>query len=364
MGGNRSQVLKRETLAERLLTQLRRQILSGALAPGQRIPSEQDISLAFGVGRTTVREALGGLVASGFATRRRHRLVVADHALLGAEDVNIATLAARISVRDVYETRKLFEVKAVELAAEHWNGDDLVALRDILAKADLVIALSEQWRERLLRICPAATVEVLPNAVALPDGRALRRLQEREPTLLFLGDLGRAKGTYDLVRAFARIAGRFARLKLVCAGVGAIAGVRQLAAQLDIADRVICPGWLDPERKRVALAGASIFALPSYAEGMPLALLEAMSWGLAVIATPVGGVPQLVTHEVNGLLVAPGDIDGVAAAIDRLLSDPALRDRLGAAARATIAAHFSLEAALERLGAIYRRFGIAARPQP
>jgi len=140
--------------------------------------------------------------------------------------------------------------------------------------------------------------------------------------------------------------------------------VRQFAAQLDIADRVICPGWLGPERKRVALAGASIFALPSYAEGMPLALLEAMSWGLAVIATPVGGVPQLVTHEVNGVLVAPGDIDGVAAAIDRLLSDPALRDRLGAAARATIAAHFSLEAALERLGAIYRRFGIAARPQP
>jgi GntR family transcriptional repressor for pyruvate dehydrogenase complex len=132
MRSSRSQVLKRETLAERLLTQLRRQILSGALAPGQRFPSEQDISLAFGVGRTTVREALGGLVASGFASRQRHRLVVADHALLGAEDVNIATLAARVSVRDVYETRKLFEVKAVELAAEHWNGEDLLALRDIL----------------------------------------------------------------------------------------------------------------------------------------------------------------------------------------------------------------------------------------
>jgi GntR family transcriptional regulator, transcriptional repressor for pyruvate dehydrogenase complex len=132
MSVNRTQVLKRETLAERLLIQLRRQILSGALAPGQRIPSEQDISLAFGVGRTTVREALGGLVASGFATRQRHRLVVTDHALLGAEDVNMATLAARISVRDVYETRKLFEVKAVELAAEHWNGDDLLAIRDIL----------------------------------------------------------------------------------------------------------------------------------------------------------------------------------------------------------------------------------------
>jgi GntR family transcriptional regulator, transcriptional repressor for pyruvate dehydrogenase complex len=132
MSVNRSLILKRETLADRLLIQLRRQILSGVLAPGERIPSEQDLSLAFGVGRTTVREALGGLVASGFARRHRNRLVVADHALLGAEDVDFATLAARVSVRDVYETRKLFEVKAVELAAEYWSGDDLREVRHIL----------------------------------------------------------------------------------------------------------------------------------------------------------------------------------------------------------------------------------------
>jgi GntR family transcriptional repressor for pyruvate dehydrogenase complex len=131
MGVNR-QILKRETLADRVLSQLRRQILAGALAPGERLPSEQDISLAFGVGRTTVREALGGLVASGFAVRHRHRLVVAEHALLAAADVNLATLAARISVRDVYETRKLFEVRAVELAAEHWSGDELLELDELL----------------------------------------------------------------------------------------------------------------------------------------------------------------------------------------------------------------------------------------
>jgi GntR family transcriptional repressor for pyruvate dehydrogenase complex len=129
---NPPQILKRETLADRVLTQLRRQILSGALAPGERIPSEQDISMAFGVGRTTVREALGGLIASGFAKRQRNRLVVTEHALLGAEDVNFAALAASVSVREVYETRKLFEVKAVELAAEHWTRDDLVEVRAIL----------------------------------------------------------------------------------------------------------------------------------------------------------------------------------------------------------------------------------------
>jgi glycosyltransferase involved in cell wall biosynthesis len=233
-------------------------------------------------------------------------------------------------------------------------------IRSVLANAALVIALSDEWRGRLQRICPAARVEVLPNAVALPDTSGLRRLEDREPTLLFLGHLERGKGAYDLVRAFARVAARFPRLKLLFGGVGAVEAIRQLANQLEVGDRVVCPGWLDPERKRAELAGATLFALPSYAEGMPMALLEAMSWGLPVITCPVGGIPQLITHDVNGVLVAPGDIDGVAAAITRLMQDSALRARLGTAARRTVEAGFSLDAALDRLTHIYRRFGIEA----
>jgi glycosyltransferase involved in cell wall biosynthesis len=234
-------------------------------------------------------------------------------------------------------------------------------IRSTLAHAALVIALSEEWRERLLRICPTAKVEVLHNAVAIPDRAGLQPLEEPEPTLLFLGHLLRDKGIYDLVRAFARVAGQFPRLKLVLGGVGQIDEVRQLATRLDVHERVLCPGWLGPERKNAALAASTIFMLPSYAEGMPMALLEAMSWELPVIATPVGGIPQLVTSEVNGLLVAPGDIDGLAGAITRLLQDRTLRARLGAAARATIETGFSLQEALAKLGGIYDRFGVEKR---
>jgi glycosyltransferase involved in cell wall biosynthesis len=107
--------------------------------------------------------------------------------------------------------------------------------------------------------------------------------------------------------------------------VGSLDEVRQLATQLDVSDRVVCPGWLNPERKNAELASGTVFILPSYAEGMPMALLEAMSWRLPVIATPVGGIPQVIEHDVNGLLVPPGDIDGLAANITRLMKDPALR---------------------------------------
>lgn len=95
-----------------------------------------------------------------------------------------------------------------------------------------------------------------------------------------------------------------------------------------------------------------------------MALLEAMSWGLPVIATPVGGIPQVVTSEVNGLLVPPGDVAALASALGRLLESPALRERLGDAARKTIEAGFSLEKALTRLSAIYDRFGIQAQGRP
>jgi len=233
-------------------------------------------------------------------------------------------------------------------------------IRSTLAHAALVIALSEEWRERLLKICPTARVEVLHNGVAIPDTAGLRRLEDQETTLLFLGHLLRDKGVYDLVRAFALIARKFPRLKLVLGGVGNMEEIRKLAQQLEIPNRVSCPGWLGPERKVAALASSTVFVLPSYAEGMPMALLEAMSWRLPVISTPVGGIPRVIENEVNGLLLAPGDIEGLAAAIRRLLEDPALRERLGSAARATIENHFSLPDAMEKLGRIYSRFGLEA----
>jgi glycosyltransferase involved in cell wall biosynthesis len=233
-------------------------------------------------------------------------------------------------------------------------------IRSTLAHAALVIALSEEWRERLLKICPGAKVEVLHNAVAIPDTARLRRLEDHETTLLFLGHLLRDKGVYDLVRAFALVAPRFPRLKLVLGGVGNVEEVHKLAGQLEIKSRVACPGWLGPERKLAALATSSLFVLPSYAEGMPMALLEAMSWRLPVITTPVGGIPRVIENEVNGLLVAPGDIEGLAAAIRRVLEDPALRERLGSAARVTIETHFSLPDAIDKLSRIYQRFGLEA----
>lgn len=233
-------------------------------------------------------------------------------------------------------------------------------VRAILAKAALVITVCDAWRVTIARICPQARTEVLTNAVPLPTLAGPDGTADGEPTLLFLGDLIPAKGVFDLARAFALVAPRFPRLRLVYGGVGAIEEVRALALELGLDGRIECAGWLDLERKRAALAGATIFVLPSHVEGMPMALLEAMACGLPVIATAVGGVPEVLETDV-GLLLSPGDIAGLAAAIERLMSEPGLRARLGRAARERIATRFPLDATVERLIAIYRRFGLEPR---
>lgn len=239
-------------------------------------------------------------------------------------------------------------------------------VRSVLAHAARVLAVSEQWRIELERICPQAKVEVLPNAVALPQ-REARRVRAAAPDaatprrILFLGQLSAEKGVLDLVRAFSAIASRFPRAVLVCAGTGATRAVEALARELGIADRVQCPGWLGEEAKRRALAEADVFVLPSYTEGLPMALLEAMSWGVPVIASPVGGIPQVIREGVNGLLVPAGEVAGLASALTRLLAEPAYAERLGTAGRATIESQFALDAALARLGKLYAQLGVAPR---
>ena len=108
---------------------------------------------------------------------------------------------------------------------------------------------------------------------------------------------------------------------------------------------------------RRCYAEAQVLCLPSRREGVPLVLLEAMSFGLPVIATPVGGIVDYVAHEDNGLLVPPGDVDALAASIQALAADPELRDRLGEAARRRIADQAGPETIAGRWQQIYSELG-------
>ena len=223
-------------------------------------------------------------------------------------------------------------------------------IRHTLERSSLVIALTEGWAGFLRGFAPRARVTVVPNAVPLPASTS----HSAEPgRILFLGRVEAAKGVAELLDAIALLAPRFPELHLVLAGNGDLDAWRRAALERGIEGRVTLTGWLDAAARTAQLARASVFCLPSHAEGLPMALLEAMAAGKAVVASAVGGIPEALQDGGNGLLVPAHDSAALAAALASMLADAGLRQRLGERARATVARHYSTEAVCGRLAAIY-----------
>jgi glycosyltransferase involved in cell wall biosynthesis len=181
--------------------------------------------------------------------------------------------------------------------------------------------------------------------------------------ILFLGRLYREKGAALLVRAFARLGGvanAAGGLRLTVAGEGP---ERQRVERLGRGLAVHVPGFLDGPRKAEAIRRAAVIVFPStWYENGPMTILEAFSAGKAVVASRIGGIPEMVVDNETGLLVTPGNEEELASALSRLLADPALRERLGRAAReraATLHAPPRYAAKLERA---YRRVLNGNRP--
>ncbi len=223
-------------------------------------------------------------------------------------------------------------------------------IRYSFEKSDAVLVLSGSWEQFVRRFAPAANVMVLSNAVTVPVLSSDKRVPMR---VLFLGRIEQAKGIDDLLLALQSLASDYPSMRLVVGGDGDRVALHQRAIDMGVANMLELPGWLTREQVEQELVRANIFVLPSYQEGLPMALLEAMAYSCAVIATAVGGIPQLVTSGVNGLLIAPGDTDGLAASLRRLLDDQVLCEHMGQQARATIEAGFSSAAMTRQLAGLY-----------
>ena len=113
------------------------------------------------------------------------------------------------------------------------------------------------------------------------------------------------------------------------------------------------PGWVDSVRVEALLRAANILVLPSFAENLPMSVIEALAHGAAVVCTPVGALPDIIEHEKTGLIVKPGDVEGLASALGRLIDDQDLRRRLGENAKALHRAQLDIEVCAERLIAIW-----------
>ena len=211
--------------------------------------------------------------------------------------------------------------------------------------------LAETTR-RNLDLPAAFTLDVVPNFVDTARFAPAPR-PASPPVLVHVSNFRPLKRTDDVVRVFARVrAARAARLRLVGDGPDRAAAAA-LAHELGVAADVDFLG--EREDLPALIADATAFLLPSETESFGLAALEALSSGVPVVASRVGGVPEVVRDGEDGFLHAVGDCDAMAASALRLLDEPPLRARLGAAGRARALATFRTEPAVDRYEAIYRR---------
>jgi glycosyltransferase involved in cell wall biosynthesis len=224
-------------------------------------------------------------------------------------------------------------------------------IRSALQKADIVLALSESWRQTLRDIAGAqADIRVLPNPVRVPE-IAARPVNTQNLNILFMGRLGERKGVYDLLEASRELLVEFENVRFILCGDGEVEAVRARVQGLGLSERIEVPGWETNRDRR--LADASIFVLPSYNEGLPMAVLEAASYGLPIVSTPVGGIAEVVADGESGILVAPGDRAALRDALKRLVQSRDLRERMGGHARKTVIDKFEVSAITRKLEAVY-----------
>jgi glycosyltransferase involved in cell wall biosynthesis len=338
--------------------------LVGSLVTGSlRLRAEYDIetipiqlnsvnlkSIAHLSGGKVVKSAAIAVKMARSLVQRRPVLIYMTLSISGlafARDLVLATLAKLANVRVVFH----LHMRGVE---SRYRSSLIyrLAYRWAFAGAD-VLHLSEGMFGDVACVVPRERFHVVENGVADPAGLRRPEAAPAEPRILFLSNLFIDKGPLDLLHACQQLwrSGETFRLTFIGAAADAAVTDEIGAAQQDPAQNA---EWLGPvygDQKFEVLGSATLFAFPSYYryEVQPLSVIEAMALSVPVIASNIAALPDMIDDGVEGLLVAPRDIVGLAGAIRRLLGDETLRRDMGLAARRRYLAQFTLAAFEARL---------------
>jgi glycosyltransferase involved in cell wall biosynthesis len=229
----------------------------------------------------------------------------------------------------------------------------------VLERCAAVVVIGNHWRDVAVDELGLDPERVVMIHNGVPTwGPAREKTSGRAPLLLMVGELGPRKGTPELIAALGTSELRTRDWRAVLAGDGAVERARSDIASLGLSHRVSTPGWQSQQEVRRLLDTADIFVLPSHHEGLPMAILEAMASGTAVLATPVGAIPDAIVDGETGLLVQPGDVAGLTRALVRLLDDPELRERLAVGGRRRFEQSFTIDRTVDAVARLYQKLEV------
>lgn len=226
-------------------------------------------------------------------------------------------------------------------------------IRTMLGNVDVVICLSQSWHKYYKNNFKIKKLIIVPNIIDYPE---INKASVRSSviTFLFLGLICEEKGIFDLIKVIAKNKERYkTRIKLLVGGNGEVMHLKELISKNHIEDIVEFLGWISGKEKKKVLNECDVYILPSYNEALPISILESMSYGKAIISTNVGGIPEIVGHKKNGLLINPGNLLQMEQAIDCFLDNPELMDVYGVISEQIVQNHLP-NSVIKELEGIYK----------
>lgn len=283
-------------------------------------------------------------------TDRRIRLV---H-IHGAANASFARASIFIRLARMARSKVILHEHAADFVDFYNQSTDKQRITDTINSCDNLIVLSESWRKYFMSIGVYANKICVLNNIVSPAPTDYRpKRPGGRLDLLYLGEVSKRKGCYDMLEAIAARRDSFAgRLSLRIGGNIVDGDITEFINSHGLQDMVTYEGWVSGEKKEDCLRHADVYILPSYNEGLPIAILESMVYSHPVITTPVGGIPEVIRHGENGLLVSPGDKEAIADAILSYIENPDLVEEHGKRAR-TAAEPFLPGSVMDSLLSIY-----------
>lgn len=226
----------------------------------------------------------------------------------------------------------------------------------LLKKADCVVALSDVWKKEFVSRFGLDNCIVIENGIdTVKFAEAATDVRNLSQAFLFLGRLGERKGIYDLIEAVALLRDRGEKVHCYLAGAGECEKVNRVISEKHLEMYMTVVGWVDDRGRIEQLKQVSTLILPSYHEGLPMAILEGMAAGKAIISTKVGAIPEVVENGVNGYLIEPGDIEALAEAMYQCSKDVDSLAAMSLNNREKIAHQFSRRRMHQKVAECYKR---------
>ncbi len=216
-----------------------------------------------------------------------------------------------------------------------------------------IIVLSKEWKDKFEKVIDGSKIEIVENFSVVPSN--ITAAENRDNVVLFLGYIGIRKGAYDIPNVVKEVIKYVPNVRFILCGNGEVDKLKRIIKENNLDKNIELTGWINNKQKYELLNTSKIYFLPSYNEGLPMSILEGMSYGLPIVSTNVGGIPTVISSGFNGFIYDPGSTLEFANAILKLLKNQQLCTEIHKNNINMIVKKYSLEVNVSKISAIYHQ---------